>query len=339
MSPVQIPAKNSTGFSRCEERSPAPNPGKSLSPIQQMDLALKESIYHAFWKDDVLRAIEYYAVDVHVHEGIVHLYGHVVSTNSQSRIMNAIRAVSGILSVQNHLVLDERLTLEVAASLGDLEHTYNCKFYTGASHGVIAIDGVVRDDTVKLLAEKQAAANPNVRGVINRVRVSGTERMLQEQPFLQPTISTPVYFRDGVSGTVKQVIIHPNTRCVVAMVVLGRFVSQQQALTSESQTPERFVVLPMDVVRHMTRDSGFLQINSTDRNRYRDFDPAAFETPHVDWTPPYPYCHAEVLFPIEPQTPEIHSLRQVSQSQFSAALNEKEHSLSEQLLANDSLGG
>ncbi|MGZ9226102.1 MAG: BON domain-containing protein [Anaerolineales bacterium] len=99
------------------------------------DANIKESVHHAFWKDDVLRAIEYSEIDVHVRNGAVYLNGHIVSTTSQSRIENAIRAIPGILGTKNNLVLDDKLTLEVATSLGELEHTYNCKFFTGATHG------------------------------------------------------------------------------------------------------------------------------------------------------------------------------------------------------------
>ena len=153
MFPVQVPRINSDELSRCEERRQITDRGKSLSPIQKTDAALKESIYHAFWKDDVLRAMEYSEIDVHVKSGVVYLDGHIVSTISRSRIENAMRAIPGILGILNNLVLDDKLTHEVATSLGDLERTYACKFFTGASHGVVFLDGNVNDENVKLLAE------------------------------------------------------------------------------------------------------------------------------------------------------------------------------------------
>ena len=135
MSPTELPGINSDEFSRCEERGQITNLGKSLSKTQQIDAVIKDAIYHAFWKDNVLRAIEYYELDVHVKNETVYLYGHIVSTGSQLRIMNAIQTVPNILEIKNHLVLDDKLTQEVATSLGKLEHTYGCKFFTGASHG------------------------------------------------------------------------------------------------------------------------------------------------------------------------------------------------------------
>src|SRR5574341_1877960 len=327
MFPTQIPRINPDEFFRCEERKQKTDHGKNLSPIQKTDAAIKGSIDRAIWKDDVLRAIEYYEIDVHVKKGVVYLNGHIVSTTSQSRIENAIGAIPGILGIQNNLVLDDKLTLEVAASLGTLEHTYGCKFFTGASHGVISLNGIVSDENVKLLAEKCAASNPNVRAVINNVRVSGAELESQDQSFLQPTIGEIIYFLDGVSGVVKQVIINPNNRRVIAMIVWGPFADQRQEPKSfkngESRFPKRLVVLSMDLVRYLTKVSGFLHINSNERKRYIDFDSASFRAPNVDWTPPYPYCPDDVLFPVEKREVKYQILEQPPRSPLTVALKEQ----------------
>lgn len=341
MFPAQIPRIKPDEFSRCEEPEQKTDHGKSLSPSQKTDAAIKESIEHAFWKDDVLRAIEYDGIEVHVRNGIVYLNGHIVGTTSQRQIRTAIRAIAGIRGLQNNLVLDDKLTLEVATSLGELEHTYDCKFFTGASHGVISLNGIVSDENVKSLAEKRAASNPSVRGVINNVRVSGAEQELQNQPFLQPTIGEIIYFLDGVSGVVKQVIMNPNNRRVVAMTIWGQFADQRQEFKSlnsgETRSAERLVVLSMDLIRYMTKVSGFLYINSNERSRYMDFDPGSFRSPNVGWAPPYPYCPDDVLFPIEQPEVEYQILEQLPRHPFMVAMQEQ--ALWEQLLANDSLGG
>jgi osmotically-inducible protein OsmY len=340
MFPVQVPRISSNEFPRCEERKQMTNNGKSLSPIQKNDAAIKEYVDRALWKDDVLRAIEYYEIDVYVKNGVVYLNGHIVSISSQNRIENALRAIPGILGIRNNLVLDDKLTHEVAASLGNLEHTYGCKFFTGASHGVVSLNGIVGDANVKLLAEKCVASNSNVRAVINNVRIAGAELELPDQPFLQPSIGETIYFLDGISGVVRQVIINPNNRRVIAMTVGGKFADRRQELKSlnsaESRSPERLVVLSMDLVRYMTSGSGFLYINSGERERYMDFDSASFRSPNMDWAPPYPYCPDDVLFPIELQEVEYQILEQLPRPPFVVALQEQ--ALWEQLLANDSLG-
>jgi hypothetical protein len=271
--------------------------------MQKSDTSLKAAVEHAIWNDDVLRAIEYYEIDVDARNGIVYLNGHIANTTSRIRIENAIRSVPGILGVRNRLVLDEKLTLEVAGVLGALEHTYDCKFFTGSSHGVVSITGTVSSDNVRSLAEICVARNPNVRAVINRVRVSGDTTPEQpDLPFLQPVIGENIYFLDGLSGIVKRVIINPNNRRVIAMVLLVDLTAPQLPvnLSADGNTrlPAQLVSVPMDAVRYLTKVSGFLSIDQNERDRYQDFDPAAFLTPSTDWTPPYPYCPQEVLFPV-----------------------------------------
>ena len=341
MFPAKTPRITPDEFSRCEERRQVTDHGKSLSPIQKTDAAIQENIKHALWKDDVLRAIEYYEIDVHVRDGIVYLNGHIVSTTSQRRIENAIRDIPGILGTKNNLVLDDRLTSDVAASLGKLEHTYNCKFFTGASHGVVSLNGIVSDENVKLLAEKCAASNPNVRGVINHVRVSGAELELPGQPFLQPTIGEIIYFLDGISGVVRQVIINPNNRRVVAMTIQAKFTNrrnERNSLTNaQARPPEELVAVPMSVVRYMTKVSGFLDIHSNEVNRYMSFDSASYNPPNVAWAPPYPYCSEDVLFPVECQDADIQIADK--QDRFPFTVISEAASVEEQLITNDSLGG
>jgi hypothetical protein len=164
---------------------------------------------------------------------------------------------------------------------------------------------------------------------------------LPEDPFLQPSIGEEIFFLDGISGRVQQVIINPDNRRVVAMTLRGRFANQRQETNAlnngESRPSERLIVLAMNSVRYLTKVSGFLSMNSNEKNRYMDFDPAHFFTPKKDWKPPYPYCPADVLFLIEQQDAENQIPGQLSQSPIVAGLQDQ--LLREQLPANDSLGG
>jgi len=343
MFPAQIPRTSPDKLIRCRDSSQSmPEEKTGHNEDAKADAALAHEVKHALWKDDVLRAVEYNEIDVHVKKGVVYLHGHIVSTTSQSRIENAFRTIPGILGIKNNLVLDDRLTLEVATSLGQLEHTYDCKFFTGTSHGVVSLNGIVRDEAVKLLAEQYAASIPNVRAVINNVRVSGSESGLQVETFLQPAIGETIYFLDGVSGVVKQVIINPNNRRVTAMTVQGNFTDQRYKLNSltddKARPPEQLVIVPMNVVRYLTKVSGFLFINSNERNRYMDLDPASFIVPNSDWVPPYPYCPDNVLFPVEYQEADIQNVYE-PQLMIPFAVISEDASVGEQLIANDSLGG
>ncbi len=300
MLPVQISTIDPAEYSRCKDQTTIARQEQDPAPISKVDAAMREHIYQALWKDDVLRAVEYHEIDVHVKDGVIYLYGHIVSVTSQGRIINAMRAIPGILRIENNLVLDDTLSLKIATALGELEHAYDCKFFTGSSHGVVSINGIVRDDHVKMLAEKCAGSNPNVRGVINNVQVSGTELGLHNQPFLQPVMGALIYFLDGISGVVKQVVINPNNRRVIEMIIHGQFPGHKQNLTAlqnnQGHMPVETIVIPVNLIRYLTDISGFLTIKSTETTQYRDFNPLYFTNPRIEWTPPYPYCPGDVLF-------------------------------------------
>jgi osmotically-inducible protein OsmY len=337
----QVPQTNLDEFSRCEERSQVTEHEKSLSSIQKTDEAIKENINNALWKDDVLRALDYYEIDVHVKNGTVYLSGHIVGSISQSRIINAMRAIPGILNIKNNLVLDDKLTLEVAGSLGRLERTFNCKFFTGVSHGVVALNGQVSSTDVRKSAERFAAHHPKVRGVINYIRVPGVDLGIQDHRLLQPPIGKEIHFRDGISGIVRQVVIDPDNRRVVAMTIQGHFDESRRNLTysnfSGGRSAEQLLVIPVRVIGHVTKNSGFLTIQSTDSTKYQEFDASLFSAPNKDWLPPYPYCPDEVLFPVEYQ--RLDKKVETVSNRASSTIKTEMQKMSEELLYNDSIGG
>jgi len=294
------------------------------------DAALVHEVDNALWKDATFRATDYDNISVRVLGRIVYLFGHVISLTNQHRAERALQSIPNLLGINNYLIPDDQLLAEVTSALGSLEHTYDCKFFTGVSHGVVLLSGNVNDAKLILLAEKCASSNPNVRGVINSIRVEGGDLDLQSQPFLQPIIGEEIFFLNGVSGLVKQVIINPDNRCVVAMTVQGQFTDQRQELKSfnngEVRPPERLIVISVNLIRYLTKDSGFLYISSDERERYENFEPALFHMPNSGWVPPYPYCTKEVLFPFDYQPVNYEVVME-------------QQLLREQLPANDSLGG
>lgn len=305
VSEQQVVSRTSSDrFSRYEQGQAA-FAGKNFGPTQKTDVEMKEAIYHALWEDAVLRALEYHEMDVYVNNGIVYLNGHIVSTNSMRRVENAIRGIPGIVGIKNNLVLDDKLRVDVAISLSDLEHKYHCKFFTGASHGVISLNGIVSDKSVKLLAEQCASSNPRVRGVLNDVRISGMKPGLQPQPFLQPAIGAIIYFLDGVLGVVRQVIINPDNRCAIQIVLQGQFSGQKQSLSlltnNQAEILQNAIVIPVNLIRYLTHSSGFLTIKSTETTCYEDFNPLSFIAPPTDWALPYPYRSGDVLFIVDRQ--------------------------------------
>jgi len=270
--------------------------------IKKLDTAITERVDDALWNDEVLRNMDYKEIDVYVEDQIVYLRGYVASTMNQRRVENAIHTVSGVLGVQSYLISDDNLTREVAGTLGRIEHVYKTKFFTGVRYGVVALNGEVSDINVRSLAEKCAASIPGVRGVLNYIRAPGVDLDIEDHHFLQPSIGEQIYFRDGPSGIVKQVIINPNNLRAVAMIVQGRFSKSQQhfrSMVDREASLSKKVVIPMREIRYLTKRSGFLKIKSIETARYGDFDPACFISPKKGWVPPYPYYLEDVLFPAE----------------------------------------
>lgn len=302
---VQTTQTSITEFSRCDD-----DRSRSLVEEQNVDrkahkadASIAENVDRALWNNGVLRNTDYREIDVAVKDGIVFLSGHVISASNQQQAESAARTIPGVLGVKSSLVSDDKITREVAGALGKIEHMYGVKFFTGARNGVVILDGEVGSAAVRFLAEKSAASIPGVRGVINSVQAPGVDLQTEDQRFLQPVIGVQIYFRDGLLGTVKKVIINPNNRRVVSMIVqrpISNYQSEPRSLMDgKSLLPEGLVIIPMNIIRYMTESSGFLHIHSAETAKYRDFNPAFFIAPEKAWTAPYPYCPDDVLFPAE----------------------------------------
>lgn len=281
--------------SRCKERVLDKKYGKGFSTTEKRDNEIKTDVSNALWKNDILRTLDFQQIDIHVKNGVVTLDGHITSSRSQNQVGDALRTISGLIEIKNNLVSDEKLTLDVAGALAVLEHEYGCKFFTGASHGIVTISGTVSNENIKLLAEKYASDTPDTRGVINNIQIEGKRDELKNTPFIQPVIGEEIYFLDWVSGIVKQVIMNPNNRRVIAMTIFGKFPSRVS--NDKNEFLERLIVIPIKTVRYLTNTSGFLYIKSDQKSEYMDFMSGHFSALPRGWSPPYSYCPEDVLFP------------------------------------------
>jgi osmotically-inducible protein OsmY len=291
-------------FSRYDDRSWLPVEEQKVQDKKvKADASIAEKVERAFRNNGKLRSTDYREIDVAVKDGIVILSGHVISTSNQQLAEDAARTIPGVLDVKSFLVPDDKIIREVAGALGKIEHVYGVKFFTGARNGVVVLNGDAKSTKVRLLAEKCAANIPGVRGVINDLHAPGVDLKAEDQRFLQPSIGEQIYFRNDISGKVERVIINPNNRRVIAMVVRGRYSNLWEdprfLAYGEDQTPERLVIIPISTMRYLTKSAGFLKIDSAEAARYRDYDPSHFIAPRDDWTPPHPYRLSEVLFPVE----------------------------------------
>ena len=140
------------------------------------------------------------------------------------------------------------------------------------------------------LAEKFSASVLNVRAVINNIVIPGINIDEEDQRFLLPVIGEKIYFRNGLYGLLKQVIINPNNRRVVDIIVQDQFPDRQH------KTVGQLLVIPVNLIRYLTNNSGYLNIDNTETTQYQEFNSTNFVNPDTNWLAPYPYYNADVLF-------------------------------------------
>lgn len=148
-------------------------------------------------------------------------------------------------------------------------------------------------------AEAWAGDVPQIRGVINSIRVPDAGIEFPEPRAIQPRIGAGVYAKDMALGTVERVIVNPVNRLVVAILVDGWFPDPNKNgarwFPGDEAMVRRKVVIPVPTIRHLTNTAVFLKINSTEASRLEDFDPTDFALPEVSWRTPYPYHREDVL--------------------------------------------
>lgn len=266
-------------------------------PEYRDDQAIAEEVDRALWKDEVLRNTDYKQIEVAVRDGIVLLNGYVISSVNQWRAETAVKNIQGILGVKSFLIADDKLLLKVSSGLINIKQFEGNHIFVQVQNGAVELSGKVISSEIRSDAEQYAACVPGVRGVINNITVPGIDLEPEDQRFIQPLIGERIYFRDGLSGVVRQVMINPSNLRVTDMIIQGQF--PESIKDSESQTADRFAVIPVSTIRYLTKNAGFLLIDSTDSTLYQDFDPFGVVIPDAAWVPPYPYDLDDVRFWVE----------------------------------------
>ena len=110
-------------------------------PEFQSDSLIAEEVDRALWKDVVLRSTDYYGIDVQVQDSVVLLHGYVMTSMNQWRAETAVKNTPGILGFRSYLIPDDKLTLEVAGALGQMEQDTGSKFFTKVENGVAVLAG------------------------------------------------------------------------------------------------------------------------------------------------------------------------------------------------------
>lgn len=238
-------------------------------------------------------------IHVSAQDGVISLEGYVSNTAQKNRAEEGARRVSGVIAVQNCLVVDDNLKIAAAGATAKIPLSYRERIFVGAHNGFIILNGEVSTVEARMEAEARAGDVPQIRGVINSIRVPDAEIEFPEPRALQPRIGAGVYAKDMALGTVERVIVNPVNRLVVAILVDGWFPDPNENrarwFPGDEAMVRRKVVIPVPTIRHLTETAVLLEINSTEASRMDDFDQIDFALPEASWRIPYPYHREDVL--------------------------------------------
>jgi osmotically-inducible protein OsmY len=268
-------------------------------PEERPDSTLVVEVERALWEDVILRRAESNRIHVSARSGVIGLEGYVSNSTQKARAEEAARRVPGVLAVQNCLVADDDLKIAAAGATAKIPLSYRERIFVGAHNGFIMLNGEVSTVEARMEAEARAGDVAQIRGIINTIRVPDAGIEFPEPRAVQPRIRAEVYSTDMALGYVERVILNPVNRLVIAVLVDGRFPDPNENrarwFPGDEAMVQRKVVIPVHTIRFLTNTAVFLEINSIEASRLKDFDPDGFVLPEASWRTPYPYHREDVL--------------------------------------------
>ena len=284
----------------------------ALDPLPEYlpDKEIENRIEQALWKDDLIRqgVLAYTPIEIVVQDGLATLRGHVNTSGERQRVEDIIQEVRGVQGLENRLVIDYEVEVAVAQALGRDPRTRNDIVKVSSRFGRVFLQGRVPTLEIQTAAEEVAATVPQVRSIINRLRMSRRPAAKTALRIVEPRIGQEVYAVNDPIGKVYQVVISPRSPRVSAVIVRGKLPDPQQAklrqLADMWPQQERTVVIPAESVDFVTT-AVFLTLTALECAQLPDFNPANFATPDAAWEPPFPYHREEVLLDLA-QSKEAH---------------------------------
>lgn len=271
---------------------------RKLSPYRS-DAALTAAVNKALWEDVILRRTEYRQIHVKVENSIVYLYGYVSLPSVKVRAERAALKTDSIWKVENLLTIDSELQIAVAQAIGKDPRTQKARIFIGSHNGFITLSGEASDLEARTAAQEKAVSIPEVRGVLNSIRVPGIDIKTEGQRALQPIIGAGIYATDILIGVVEKVVINPDNRLVIAILANAVFPDPTQMgsnwLWNEHLYVESRIIIPIDMIRHQSESDIFLKVKGREAAALEAFDTSSYASPDENWQPPYPYKRADIL--------------------------------------------
>jgi osmotically-inducible protein OsmY len=272
-------------------------------PEERPDPILIIEVKRALREDMILHGAWIKGIHVSAQYGLISLHGYVSDSAQKARTEKAARRISGVLDVENRLVVDRDLKIAATEAVAQIPDVPMKSTFVGAHNGFITLKGEVPSLESRRAAEELAGDVPQIRGVLNTLRIPGLAVEFPEPHALQPSIDARVYATDLVLGHIVQVIVNPVNRLVTAILVDGMFSEPRGTRRHwffDDVIVQRKVVIPVHTIQHMTDTAVFLGVAAS---KFEDFNPSSFALPDLNWQPAYPYQRKHVLLlnPVEPE--------------------------------------
>jgi osmotically-inducible protein OsmY len=277
--------------------------GLKALPKERPDPILIIEVKRALREERILRGAQTGGIHVNARYGFIGLNGYVPDSSQRARAEKAACRIPGVLGVENRLVVDRDLKIAATKAVAQIPDVPMKSIFVGAHNGFITLKGEVPSLESRRAAEQLVGDVPQIRGVLNTLRVPGLAVEFPEPHALQPSIGARVYATDLVLGHIEQVIVNPVNRLVTAILVDGMFSEPRENRMHwffDDVIVQRKAVIPVHIIQHMTDTAVFLGVAAS---KFEDFNPASFALPDLNWQPPYPYQRKHVLLlnPVEPE--------------------------------------
>ena len=277
-------------------------------PTYRADDIVVAAIIQALWEDTIFRRTEYRQIHVEVKDSIAYLSGYVSSPSMSKGAEKAAFKADGVWKVENRLAIDSEIKLAISQAIGNDPRTKKTRIFVGVNNGFVTLTGESSDLASRLAAQEQAVAIPNVRGVLNFIRVPGVDISIEDQRALQPVMGAGIYATDMPIGIVERAVINPENRLVSAILANAIFPDPAQVwsnwLRNERPYVERRIIIPIEMVRNQSEAAVFLTVKAAEAAELRHFDPNSYSSPGQNWQPPYPYKHTDILIARQTHTAE-----------------------------------
>lgn len=264
-------------------------------PAYRPDDELERDVEEALQREELLRVLAL-PVRAEVTDGVVRLRGHVHNRALAARAEEVARSVPGVVDVRNELVVDHELLQQVVASVQADEATRHLVgYFLRVRDGVVEVTGTVPSLEAARALERAIARVPGVRGIANHM--TGLEIPSGWREVVQPEVGQAVYATDQELGRVESVVVDPDSRRVLAVVVAGDFPDAGAPPFAAGPLWERRVVVPLEDVERVTPGGVFLRVHAGEAAERPDLREEDYPLAPEGWTPPFPYDRHHVRWP------------------------------------------